>query len=137
MTTRSKHKFPSLGTKEDKELLLDKERVAKKPKIESNRITGLKIRTRICPTLLLHVDFAKAELNTPHVNSKDDLNFLCLSLIVMPQAGYSSDDFTAELDAIEDTESESGNDEQDNEFDAWSDLDTLRMVLTMPQPDAL
>lgn len=54
----------------------------------------------------------------------------------MPQAGYSSDDFTAELDAIEDTESESGNDEQDNEFDARSDLDTLRMVLTMPQPDA-
>ncbi|KAG2133603.1 uncharacterized protein EDB93DRAFT_1254814 [Suillus bovinus] len=54
----------------------------------------------------------------------------------MPQAGYSSDDFTAELDAIEDTESKSGNDEQDNEFDAWSDLDTLRMVLTMPQPDA-
>ncbi|KAG1796453.1 uncharacterized protein HD556DRAFT_1441752 [Suillus plorans] len=54
----------------------------------------------------------------------------------MPQAGYSSDDITAELDAIEDTESESGNDEQDNEFDAQSDLDTLRMVLTMPQPDA-
>ncbi|KAG1815349.1 enhancer of polycomb-like-domain-containing protein [Suillus variegatus] len=41
-----KRKFPSLGTKEDEELLLDKERVAKKPKIESNRITGLKIRTR-------------------------------------------------------------------------------------------
>ncbi|KAG2335882.1 hypothetical protein BDR05DRAFT_953751 [Suillus weaverae] len=30
-----KHKFPSLGTKEDEELLLDKERVAKKPKIMS------------------------------------------------------------------------------------------------------
>lgn len=41
-----KRKFPSLGTKEDEELLLDKERVAKKPKIEPNRITGLKIRTR-------------------------------------------------------------------------------------------
>jgi hypothetical protein len=54
----------------------------------------------------------------------------------MPQAGDSSDDFAAELDAIEDTESESGNDEQDNEFDARSELDTLRTVLTIPQPDA-
>jgi enhancer of polycomb-like protein len=35
-----------LGTKEDQELLLDKERVVKKPKIEPSRITGLKIRTR-------------------------------------------------------------------------------------------
>lgn len=43
-----KRKFPSLGTKEDDELLIDKERVAKKPKIEANRITGLKIRTREC-----------------------------------------------------------------------------------------
>jgi enhancer of polycomb-like protein len=41
-----KRKFPSLGTKEDEELLLDKERVVKKPKIEPSRITGLKIRTR-------------------------------------------------------------------------------------------
>ncbi|KAJ8579381.1 hypothetical protein M405DRAFT_848265, partial [Rhizopogon salebrosus TDB-379] len=41
-----KRKFPSLGTKEDEELLLDKERVVKKPKIETARITGLKIRTR-------------------------------------------------------------------------------------------
>ncbi|KAG1850825.1 enhancer of polycomb-like-domain-containing protein [Suillus subalutaceus] len=41
-----KRKFPSLGTKEEEELLLDKERVVKKPKIESSRITGLKIRTR-------------------------------------------------------------------------------------------
>lgn len=41
-----KRKFPSLGTKEDEELLHDKERVAKKPKIEPSRITGLKIRTR-------------------------------------------------------------------------------------------
>ncbi|KAG2134679.1 enhancer of polycomb-like-domain-containing protein [Suillus cothurnatus] len=39
-----KRKFPSLGTKEDEELLLDKERVVKKPKIEPSRITGLKIR---------------------------------------------------------------------------------------------
>jgi enhancer of polycomb-like protein len=30
-----KRKFPSLGTQEDEELLLDKERVAKKPKIVS------------------------------------------------------------------------------------------------------
>jgi enhancer of polycomb-like protein len=41
-----KHKFPSLGTKEDEELLLDKERVVKKPKIETACITGLKIGTR-------------------------------------------------------------------------------------------
>jgi len=42
-----KRKFPSLGTKEDEELLLDKGGVAKKPKIEiASRITGLKIRTR-------------------------------------------------------------------------------------------
>ncbi|KAG1882565.1 hypothetical protein F4604DRAFT_1921129 [Suillus subluteus] len=56
----------------------------------------------------------------------------------MPQAGDSSDDFTAELDTIEDTESESGNDSdaQDNEFDARSELNTLRTVLTIPQPDA-
>ncbi|KAG2030162.1 hypothetical protein BDR03DRAFT_987273, partial [Suillus americanus] len=54
----------------------------------------------------------------------------------MPQAGDSSDDFTAELDAIEATESESGNDEQDDEFDAQSELDTLRTILTIPQPDA-
>ncbi|KAG2036473.1 hypothetical protein BDR03DRAFT_1011632 [Suillus americanus] len=54
----------------------------------------------------------------------------------MPQAGDSSDDFTAELDAIEATESESGNDEQDDEFDARSELDTLRTILTIPQPDA-
>ncbi|KAG1830269.1 hypothetical protein DFJ58DRAFT_737037 [Suillus subalutaceus] len=39
--------------------------------------------------------------------------------IVMPQAGDSSDDFAAELDAIEDTD----------------ELDTLRTVLTIPQPD--
>ncbi|KAG1771111.1 hypothetical protein EV702DRAFT_1202138 [Suillus placidus] len=54
----------------------------------------------------------------------------------MPQAGDSSDNFTAELDAVEDTESESGNDEREDEFDAQSDLDTLRMILTIPQPDA-
>jgi len=42
-----KRKFPSLGTKEDEELLLDKDRVVKKPKIEpAGRIPGLKIRTR-------------------------------------------------------------------------------------------
>ncbi|KAG1782922.1 hypothetical protein EV702DRAFT_1223292 [Suillus placidus] len=55
----------------------------------------------------------------------------------MPQAGDSSDDFTAELDAVEDTESESGNDErEDDESDARSDLNTLRTILTIPQPDA-
>ncbi|KAG1748148.1 hypothetical protein EDB19DRAFT_1905198 [Suillus lakei] len=99
--------------------------------------------------LLLHVSSAKAELNAPHINSKDgkmlQSNWPCAgsrlynmelgNLIVMPQAGDSSDDFTAELDTIEDTESESGNDAQDNEFDAWSKLNTLRMVLTVPQPD--
>ncbi|KAH0835627.1 enhancer of polycomb-like-domain-containing protein [Lanmaoa asiatica] len=42
-----KRKFPALGNKEDEELLHEKERVAKKPRVEStNRITGLKIRTR-------------------------------------------------------------------------------------------
>ncbi|KAG8215759.1 enhancer of polycomb-like-domain-containing protein [Butyriboletus roseoflavus] len=42
-----KRKFPALGTKEDEELLHEKERVTKKPRVEStNRITGLKIRTR-------------------------------------------------------------------------------------------
>ncbi|KAI6018157.1 enhancer of polycomb-like-domain-containing protein [Pisolithus microcarpus] len=42
-----KRKFPSLSTKEDEELLHDKERVVKKPKIESaGRSTGLKIRAR-------------------------------------------------------------------------------------------
>lgn len=42
-----KRKFPSLSTKEDEELLHDKERVVKKPKIEpAGRITGLKIRAR-------------------------------------------------------------------------------------------
>ncbi|KAJ8588901.1 hypothetical protein M405DRAFT_862573 [Rhizopogon salebrosus TDB-379] len=41
-----KRKFPSLGTKEDEELLLNKERVVKKPKIETVHITGLKIHTR-------------------------------------------------------------------------------------------
>lgn len=76
-----------------------------------------------------------SEIVVPHLHCSD-LTFLCLSFIVMPQAGDSSDDFAAELDAIEDTESESGNDEQDNEFDARSELDTLRTVLTIPQPDA-
>ncbi|KAI6012212.1 enhancer of polycomb-like-domain-containing protein [Pisolithus marmoratus] len=42
-----KRKFPSLSTKEDEELLHDKERVVKKPKLESaGRLTGLKIRAR-------------------------------------------------------------------------------------------
>jgi hypothetical protein len=41
-----KRKFPSLGTKEDEELLLDKERVAKKPKVEPNRVPGFKLRAR-------------------------------------------------------------------------------------------
>ncbi|KAG2111072.1 hypothetical protein BD769DRAFT_1674486 [Suillus cothurnatus] len=55
----------------------------------------------------------------------------------MPQAEDSSDNFTAELNAVEDTESKSGNDEQeDDESDTQSDLDTLRMILTIPQPDA-
>ncbi|KAG0691990.1 hypothetical protein DFH29DRAFT_1009672 [Suillus ampliporus] len=207
-----KHKFPSLGTKEDEELLFDKERVAKKPKIEPNHIAGLKIcardsgdlgslavtvegsiglrnastssmqlwsmtspirpahqyvprpnpnmfwylshsmvwtlpSCRLTPSwtgirLLLHVDFAKAKLNMPHVNSKDIKmlwsNWPCAgshlynmepgNLIVMPQAGDSSDDFTAELNTVEDTESKSGNDEQDNKFNAQSNLDTLRSL---------
>ncbi|KIJ67208.1 hypothetical protein HYDPIDRAFT_25680 [Hydnomerulius pinastri MD-312] len=42
-----KRKFPSLSTKEDDELLHDKERVAKKPRVEAvGRITGLKLRAR-------------------------------------------------------------------------------------------
>ncbi|KAF9221104.1 hypothetical protein BS17DRAFT_797325 [Gyrodon lividus] len=42
-----KRKYPSLGTKEEEELLHDKERVAKKPRVEAvGRITGLKFRAR-------------------------------------------------------------------------------------------
>ncbi|KIJ13620.1 hypothetical protein PAXINDRAFT_116937 [Paxillus involutus ATCC 200175] len=42
-----KRKFPSWGTKEDEELLQDKERVAKKPRVEAaGRIAGLKLRAR-------------------------------------------------------------------------------------------
>ncbi|KAG9312626.1 enhancer of polycomb-like-domain-containing protein [Chiua virens] len=41
-----KHKFPGLGAREDEELLHEKERVAKKPRVDSGRVTGLKIRTR-------------------------------------------------------------------------------------------
>ncbi|KAF8127863.1 enhancer of polycomb-like-domain-containing protein [Boletus edulis] len=42
-----KRKFTALGTKEDEELLHEKERVVKKPRVETtNRITGLRIRTR-------------------------------------------------------------------------------------------
>ncbi|KAF9242838.1 enhancer of polycomb-like-domain-containing protein [Melanogaster broomeanus] len=42
-----KRKFPSLGTKEEDELLHDKERVVKKPRLEViSRITGLKLRAR-------------------------------------------------------------------------------------------
>ncbi|KII84772.1 hypothetical protein PLICRDRAFT_57292 [Plicaturopsis crispa FD-325 SS-3] len=42
-----KRKFPSLGTKEDDELLQDKERAPKRQKNESSaRITALKLRTR-------------------------------------------------------------------------------------------
>ncbi|TFY53253.1 hypothetical protein EVG20_g10201, partial [Dentipellis fragilis] len=39
-----KRKFPSLGAKEDEELFYDKERVAKKPKVEVPTRIGLKIR---------------------------------------------------------------------------------------------
>ncbi|EGN97434.1 hypothetical protein SERLA73DRAFT_161474 [Serpula lacrymans var. lacrymans S7.3] len=42
-----KRKFSSLGSKEDEDLLHDKERVPKKPKVENmNRATGLKLRPR-------------------------------------------------------------------------------------------
>ncbi|KAH7886603.1 enhancer of polycomb-like-domain-containing protein [Phlebopus sp. FC_14] len=42
-----KRKLPSLGTKDDEELLHDKERVVKKPRMEAvARITGLKLRAR-------------------------------------------------------------------------------------------
>ncbi|KAG1839433.1 hypothetical protein F4604DRAFT_1691245 [Suillus subluteus] len=58
----------------------------------------------------------------------------CLNFTVMPPA-EDSDDFTAALDAVEDTNSESNNDERDSD-DAGSDLGTLRMILTIPQPDA-
>ncbi|KAJ7623472.1 enhancer of polycomb-like-domain-containing protein [Roridomyces roridus] len=48
--------FPSLGDKADDELLLDKERPAKKPDIasssSSSRITGLKIRTPNDPSII-------------------------------------------------------------------------------------
>ncbi|KAG2057488.1 hypothetical protein BDR06DRAFT_1005117 [Suillus hirtellus] len=54
----------------------------------------------------------------------------------MPSLAEDSDDFTAALDAVEDTDSES-NDEQDSESesDAGSDLGTLRTILNVPQPD--
>ncbi|KAI9463887.1 enhancer of polycomb-like-domain-containing protein [Boletus coccyginus] len=45
--TELKRKFPTLGIKEDEELLHEKERVIKKPRVEStSRITGLKFRNR-------------------------------------------------------------------------------------------
>ncbi|KAG1846156.1 hypothetical protein C8R48DRAFT_779648 [Suillus tomentosus] len=53
----------------------------------------------------------------------------------MPQAGDSSDDFMAELNAVEDAESESGSNEQGDESDTRSDLSTLRTILMIPQPD--
>jgi hypothetical protein len=55
----------------------------------------------------------------------------------MPSLAEDSDDFTATLDAVEDTDSES-NDERDSKSgsDAGSDLGTLRTILTVPQPDA-
>ncbi|KAG2750981.1 hypothetical protein P692DRAFT_201804166 [Suillus brevipes Sb2] len=55
----------------------------------------------------------------------------------MPSLAEDSDDFTAALDAVEDTDSEY-NDEQDSKSgsDAGSDLGTLRTILTVPQPDA-
>ncbi|KAG0695763.1 hypothetical protein DFH29DRAFT_1005174 [Suillus ampliporus] len=48
-----------------------------------------------------------------------------------------AEDFTAELDAVEETGSGSDNDsERDSASDAGSDLGTLRRILTIPQPDA-
>ncbi|KAG1849250.1 hypothetical protein F4604DRAFT_1935048 [Suillus subluteus] len=53
----------------------------------------------------------------------------------MPPA-EDSDDFTAALDAVEDTDSESNDDERDSDSDTGNDLRSLRMILAVPQPDA-
>ncbi|KAG2123849.1 hypothetical protein DEU56DRAFT_759879 [Suillus clintonianus] len=53
----------------------------------------------------------------------------------MPPA-EDSDDFMAALDAAEDTDSESNNDERDSDSDTGNDLRSLRMILAVPQPDA-
>ncbi|KAG1758564.1 enhancer of polycomb-like-domain-containing protein [Suillus occidentalis] len=74
-----KRKFPSLGTKEDEELLLDKERVAKKPKVETNRITGLKLRARDSgdpgsPAVAVEASIRpKERLNLIHATMERDL----------------------------------------------------------------
>jgi hypothetical protein len=68
-----------LGTKEDEELLLDKERVAKKPKVETNRIAGLKLRARDSgdpgsPAVAVEASIRpKERLNLIHATMERDL----------------------------------------------------------------
>lgn len=49
-----KRKFPSLGTKEDDELLHDKERVAKKPRLEAVGYVYAPGSFRACPLTAFH-----------------------------------------------------------------------------------
>lgn len=70
-----KRKFPTLGDKGDDDLLLEKERPAKKPETSSSsRITGLKIRTPNDPNATPRVEpVMRPQARAAMIQSKIDI----------------------------------------------------------------